>query len=485
MRRFTAYGPAFVVLVTTLVTLFAAPAAVRHIGYANSETQIRLARLSLENDDILERINAATRNIAVAVEPSVVHIAIEASDMRGRGSGVRLSQGSGWVFDTQGHIVTNAHVVRDAPRIVVQFHDGRQLPASIVGVDPSTDIAVLRVNTNEGLFAAERATGVEVRQGDRVYAFGSPFGFKFSMSEGIVSGLGRDPRAVINTPGGGYTNFIQTDAAVNPGNSGGPLVDIRGRVVGMNVAIATAGSTRDGEGQNSGISFAIPLETIEHVVSQLITNGAVARGFMGIEMPGPGFVGGRDDPDAAELANRELMERAGYTGRGVYVTRVIEDGPAARAGMRSGDIITQFAGRDVATITGLRSAITVNPPGQRTSVRVWRSGRTLDLSVVLADLARNEPGIRNADEAFAHFGLRWEPRDKGVAVTDVDPQSDAAAAGFRPGQVIIRVGDREVAGARDFLANLASSGFINGRELRVTVVDPDGKQREVPLRYVP
>lgn len=481
MRRFTAYGPAFVVLITTMVTLFAAPAAVRQIGFANSETQIRLARLALDQDDILERINAATRNIATAVEPSVVHIAIEQDSPRGFQS-MRLAQGSGWVFDAMGHIVTNAHVVKGAPKIVVQFHDGRTVAAEMVGIDNSTDIAVLRARTEEGLFPVARATGDELQQGDRVYAFGSPFGFKFSMSEGIVSGLGRDPRAVINAPGGGYTNFIQTDAAVNPGNSGGPLVDIKGRLIGMNVAIATAGNARDGGGQNSGISFAIPLETIEAVVGQLITGGAVARGYLGIHMPSPQ---GRPDPERSEELNRQFMQQAGYRGQGVYITSLVASGPAERAGIQTGDIITAFNNRPVTSLTMLRSAITVNRPGDRTVVRVWRSGEVIEVPVLLGDLAQTNVGLRDAELAVQAFGLMCQEIRGGVALAQVEPDSPAALAGFRRGQVIIRVESDAVDDAEDFLTNLASNGFMNGRAMKITVVDVDGQTREVPLQYRP
>src|SRR5262249_19153086 len=152
--------------------------------------------------------------------------------------------------------------------------EAEQIRGELFAADPYTDIAVVKVPESDDVFPARRATGLQPQQGDNVFVFGSPFGFKFSMSQGIISGLGRDPTAAAEF--GGYTNYIQTDAAVNPGNSGGPLVDIKGRVIGMNVAIATArssdGTTTD-EGQSAGISFAIPLGTIESVVDQLITRG--------------------------------------------------------------------------------------------------------------------------------------------------------------------------------------------------------------------
>ena len=163
MRKFIAFGPALVVLMATLVTLVAAPAAVRLIGYASTDAQIQVARHELDQDNILKQIDKAVRNIADVVEPSVVHSGVQSASR----NGVRAAQGSGWVFDKQGHIVTNAHVVRGAGRIFVQFNDGRAADAELVGQDTFTDIAVLRVNTTEGLFPIDRATGLALHQGAR------------------------------------------------------------------------------------------------------------------------------------------------------------------------------------------------------------------------------------------------------------------------------------------------------------------------------
>ncbi len=228
MRRFISFGPAFVVLLTISAVFVAVPAAVRRISAADTSARIVLAQRSLDDDDVLERINAATRNIANTVRPSIVHIEVS-SDARRRW-GAR-STGSGWMFDAEGHIVTNAHVVRGAERIQVQFADGRiveseQIKGQPFLADPYTDVAVFKIPEGPGLFPMRRASGIQPQQGDHVYAFGSPFGFKFSMTQGIISGLGRDPSSAMES--GGFTNFIQTDAAVNPGNSGGPVVDIMG-----------------------------------------------------------------------------------------------------------------------------------------------------------------------------------------------------------------------------------------------------------------
>ncbi len=284
MRRIVSFGPAFVVLLTAGAVLVALPGMMMRVTAVRARERVELARQELDGDDILERFNRATQRVADAVEPSVVHLDIR----MWRGAG---ASGSGWVFDDDGHIVTNAHVVGPASRVDVQFFDGRVETGQVVGVDPLTDIAVLKVPTGDYLVPVRRATGERVHRGDRVFAFGSPFNFKFSMSEGIVSGLGRTARGGIGQAG--ITNYIQTDAAVNPGNSGGPLVDVNGRVVGMNVAIATAENSEGGtEGQSAGISFAIPLATIEPRVEQIIEGQTPRSGYLGVSMgPNPVDIG--------------------------------------------------------------------------------------------------------------------------------------------------------------------------------------------------
>jgi S1-C subfamily serine protease len=485
MRRFIAFGPAFVVLITALVALLAVPAAVRRIGYANTEATIQVARAQLDNANVLELINASVRNIASAVEPSVVHIAVESPSNRPAG-GQRVSQGSGWVYDLQGNVVTNAHVIRGNssvgdPQITVQFYDGRTSRAEVVGIDPQYDIAVLRTVTNEGIFPARRATGVELSQGDRVYAFGSPFGFKFSMSEGIISGLGRSPSAVALE--GGYTNFIQTDAAVNPGNSGGPLVDVKGRVVGMNVAIATgAAPTGATEGQSSGISFAIPLDTIESVVTQLISGGAVVKGYIGIALPGRGMAAG----DELEDINRELMEGAGYQGRGVYVSGVSPETPAEKAGIQIGDIITRINNRTVAGVAALRQLISINRPGDKIPVHVWRSGEQLDFEVVLADLAASTAPIEAAGRAFTQFGVTSiSETNRGILVLEVAPDSPAAGVGLAQGVTITGVEGQHILGSFQFFSALAEHGFSKGSPVSVSVRSRDGETRTVTLQQLP
>ena len=474
MRRFVAVGPALVVGLVALLAVLAVPALVRQIGYATTSARVLHARQSLESDDILDRISRATRAVADAVAPSVVHVEVRTNAGPWQfGSG---STGSGWVYDADGHVVTNAHVVRGADAIRVQFSDGRLFEATLIGADPFTDIAVLKVPTTAGLFPATRATGVRLQQGDHVYAFGSPFGFKFSMSQGIVSGIGREPRGAVASANG-YTNFIQTDAAVNPGNSGGPLVDARGRVVGMNVAIAT-GTESEGttEGQSAGISFAIPLATIESVVSQLIQNGSVSRGLLGITF----------SPRSGET----LIERAGYNGYGVLVEGVSPQGPAERAGIRVGDVIVAIDGEPVTGDGVLRSLISNVRPGHSVRVRYWRAGEFLETTATLVENPRGNLVNASVIEALESAGLyvrdSFDARRGRIAlderpdVVGVRPGSAAELRGFASGQRISAVNGRPVRSIGELIVALDEAGFLLGRRTRFTVQDPADESNPSP-----
>ncbi len=358
-----------------MAVLALGPLAVQRMRAADTVALVTLAQQRVDADDVLERINEATRSIAQAVEPSVVYI--EATGRGPRGQTAR-STGSGWIYDAQGDIITNAHVIDSMDTINVQFSDGRLRRAQLVGRDPSTDIAVLKVTApSGGLIAARRASDMPVFQGDRVFAFGSPFGFKFSMSEGIISGLGRHAASGARFSNN-YTNYIQTDAAINPGNSGGPMVDIRGRVIGMNTAIITGperSTTRTAEltGLSGGIGFAIPLETIEAVADQLIQNGRVLKGYLGV---------GLIDP---EDWTAEIRQQSGLTeGFGVLVRNVQPGFPAAQAGLQPDDMIIRIDGEQTPTSTVLRAKISNSTPGDYVTITVLRSGKEKEFRVRLA-----------------------------------------------------------------------------------------------------
>ncbi len=373
MRRIQSYGPSLVVLMATVLVLMLGPVAVQRMHAARASAIVTLAQQRLESDEILERINTATRAVAQMVEPSVVYIEANATGSGGRRA---QSKGSGWIYSDDGYVITNAHVVAGMQNISVQFSDGRLRSAQVIGFDASTDIAVIKVAAG-GIIGAQRATNEPIFQGDRVFAFGSPFGFKFSMSEGIVSGLGRHAAA---GPGAfnAYTNYIQTDAAINPGNSGGPLVDIKGRVVGMNTAIVTSPerSGADGSevtGLSGGIGFAIPLETIEAVANQLIDNGEVLKGYLGVALADP------EDLNADQRMQWGLTE-----GFGVLITGVQDGLPAADAGLLPNDLIVRIDGEDTPSSPVLRSEISNRTPGEFVTITVRREGELRDFRVRLA-----------------------------------------------------------------------------------------------------
>ncbi|MCC6425817.1 MAG: trypsin-like peptidase domain-containing protein [Phycisphaerales bacterium] len=469
MRRFVAFGPALVVLLATAVAVFAVPAMVRRIGAAQTAVQIELARQTIDQDDILERISRATRAIADNVEPSVVHIEVISPTDEGR----RVSSnGSGWVYDTTGNIITNAHVVRNALTLQIQFYDGRVADAQVIGADPFTDIAVIRPADVGEVFPARRATGERPQRGDRVYSFGSPFGFKFSMSEGIVSALGRSPNSGADF--GGFTNFIQTDAAVNPGNSGGPLVDSKGRVIGMNVAIANARTTRgeENEGQSAGISFAIPLATIESIAEQLIKTGEVSRGYLGLRFaPAPHRVG---------PAGR-------FSGVGLLVEQVTPGGPADLAGIKETDIVVSVAGEPVDETLRLRSITSSHQPGDKLTLHVWRGEAFIDVDVTLGRMPFHVlTGV--SPSRFLQEVLATVATDSAGAVRlrYVDEEGPAYEAGLRVGDEVSRVAGRSISTVEGFAESLIDEGMLAGSAVKITVKGATpAEDRQVVLSISP
>lgn len=457
MRRFVTSVPALAVLLACTLALVAAPRLLDRLAAAHTSARVTLARQVLSEDDILLRIDRALTALAEASMPGVVHV-----DVRGGGPG--LSSGSGWVFDTGGHIVTNAHVVRGESNVRVQFANGRTEQAKLVGIDAFTDIAVLKIDPFPGIIALPRAEEELVRQGQRVYAFGSPFGFKHSMSEGIVSGLGRDPSNASEF--GGFTNFIQTDAAVNPGNSGGPLVDARGRIVGMNVAIATGRET-DGttEGDSAGISFAIPVATIESVVPQLIRSGSVSRGFLGLRFePRPA---GERTPDGDYVS-------------GIRVSSVVVGGPSDRAGLREADLVVRIANQAVPRFNLLRSIVGGAEPGTAVPIDVYRDGRILQLEVVLGEMPDNV--LAQVTESASRYRLGVEFGDgqgddeSAPVVSQVFPGLPAFDAGLRPGDRILSVGGKPVESASQVFIELNNAGVMLGSRAQIVVDGEEGRR---------
>lgn len=301
--------------------------------------------------------NRVSRLIAARVSPAVVSISREGSDQRGQGDG----QGSGVIVDTSGFVVTNYHVVHEAESLLVQLADGRITDAEIVGADPATDLALLSINLPD-LIAADWGDSDAIQVGDMVWAVGSPFGLARSMTFGIVSAKERRSSGSVATSSV-YQEYLQTDVAINPGNSGGPLVDLEGKVVGINTAIIGR--------SYAGVSFAIPSELAKEKIERLKSDGWIERAFLGISP--------RTVPEEA----RGLLglER----NQGVLVASVEQAGPAARAGIRPGDIILAWNGIEASDPTLLSREIAATPVGSEAQVRLKRrsngSTRELALSV--------------------------------------------------------------------------------------------------------
>lgn len=446
------------------------PSLVERTQSAHQMARVALVRQAVDDDDLLARIDRAVKGVAASVEPSVVHIEVfdrTRSELFRRGS-----TGSGWVYDNKGSIITNEHVVRDAAEVRVQFADGRRVPATVQGTDQYTDIAVLKVDAGLPLVPARRATAERPEKGQRVFAFGSPFGYKFSMTEGIVSGLGRAAHPGMDLQ---FSNFIQHDASVNPGNSGGPLVDIRGRVIGMNVAIATARDVEgsQNEGQSSGIAFAIPLMTLESVATQLIEQGKVRRGFLGIA-----FSNGSE----AVVTGKE------FKGVGVRVGRVEADSPAARAGVEQGDIIVAVAGQAVQDGEMMRAIVSSTMPGTTLPVTVWRSeGEALSLRELAVSLGEMPASVLAQNQRDALFPIAVQVgvtvRETGgkVRVRDVLPESPAAKAGLMRDTIISKVAGEEVKSTEQFYRKLVEAGLFRGTEVELSI-DENGATRDVKIK---
>ena len=356
------------------------------------------------------------------------------------------AQGSGFFIDSDGHIVTNNHVIDGAASVKVRLADGEELDAEVVGSDPLTDLAVLKVETSSRPPYVEFADDVHLRVGDWVVAVGNPFGLGGTVTSGIVSAIGGQNRE------NQYLDFIQIDAPINRGNSGGPTFDLKGRVVGVNTAIFSP------TGGSVGIGFAIPARVAKETVAQLIANGSVTRGWLGIQL----------QEVTTEIAAALSLEKKG----GVLVAEVIDGTPAQKAGLENGDVILRIGSDEVANPNDLSRRVASFPPGERLRLRVLRDGRERNLTVTLG--RRDEDSVVEADapandndNLSSEIGLRVSelndtlrqqfrvPEDvDGVIVTGVRPGSPAQEAGLRPGVVILQVDGEGVSSRQDLEAKI-------------------------------
>jgi len=361
--------------------------------------------------------------------------------------------GTGFIVREDGYVLTNNHVVKDADEVTVTLWDESTYAASIVGTDPKTDLAVLRIEADE-LKAAPLGDDSTLRVGHWVAAVGNPFGLSSTMTAGIVSAVGRSRVGLAD-----YEDFIQTDAAINPGNSGGPLVNLAGQVVGINTAIFSR------NGGHMGIGFAIPINMAKTIVDSLIEDGHVERGFLGVMI---------------QNLDRGLAESFGYDSReGALVSDVHEDSPAEAAGLQAGDIITRFDGKLIDDIDTLRLQVANTRPGSTVTVEYVRAGEALSQDIEIAEL---EPGAGLAPSTSnsRSLGMKLETLSpalaqrldldstrKGVLVTSVEPFGVAALAGIRLNHVILAVNGTEVDGVEDFDRAVRAADLSKGARLTV------------------
>ena len=363
-------------------------------------------------------------------------------EFHGRGGNERVehSLGSGIVISTDGYILTNNHVVENADKIRVIFEEDREYEAEVIGTDPPTDVALIKIDADD-LPAIEIADSKELRIGDQVMAIGNPFGVGQTVTMGIVSALGRNIGMMQ------YADLIQTDAAINPGNSGGALVNMRGELVGMNAAIVTR------SGGSEGVGFAIPTSMAIRVVESLKRDGSVQRAYLGV-LP--------QQVDQS-LADYYGMERP----RGVLIAQVNDDTPAAKAGLKDGDIILTVDGTEIKNPSMLRNVISLSEVGHKAKLEILRDGKEKDITVKLDEypdnqVANNTHEHDNAtddtlegvqvqvlnDRIRSMAGL---PDDmSGLIVTDVQATSNAAREGLAKGDVIQEVGRESITSLKDF-----------------------------------
>ncbi|MEK7396638.1 MAG: Do family serine endopeptidase [Candidatus Poribacteria bacterium] len=368
----------------------------------------------------LQALNDAYAELAKIAIPSVVKIKSEATPKQGsrRGSdrffpfdddffGFNIPQnpapkrgwGSGFIVDKEGHIITNNHVISGADTITVTLDDKREFKATLIGTDPETDIAVIKID-RDSLPVAKLGDSDKIRVGEIVMAVGSPFELTRSVTTGVISATGRSGLDILD-----YEDFIQTDAAINPGNSGGPLINIRGEVIGINTAIATGGLSSG----NVGVGFAVPINAAKNVLDQLLNKKKITRGWLGVIL---------------QPVNSDIAEKYGLKEKqGALVTGV--DGPAKEAGLRRGDLITEYNGKVVSDNSQLSRMVAATKPDEKVKIKIIREGKEKEITVKLSERTETAKAKLRGTEIETSSGEEW----MGMSVQELD-DSIAQRLGF-------------------------------------------------------
>ncbi|MBS0623585.1 MAG: DegQ family serine endoprotease [Verrucomicrobia bacterium] len=358
------------------------------------------------------------------------------------------ARGTGFLVTHDGYIMTNNHLVEGASKVSATLQNGQVLSAKVIGTDPKTDLAILKIEGKDFPFLAfGDSDALEV--GDWAIAIGNPFGLQATVTVGVVSAKGRSQLQIAD-----FEDFIQTDAAINPGNSGGPLLDVNAHVIGVNTAIASA------SGGYMGIGFAIPSKMASHIMEQLIKDGMVTRGFLGVTL----------QPVDVDLASFYDLE----SHHGALIADIIKGSPADQAGLKQEDVIIAYNGQKVENLNSFRTAVSLMPPGATLNLVVRRDGQTKNISVTIAALPAE---ISGPNSPMQKLGFKVQPLNPelsqqlglkdlkaGILITDVESGSPAAMAGLRPGAIILAVNRKKVESLEEFQTALRE-GAVEGRIL--------------------
>ncbi|RUM26238.1 DegQ family serine endoprotease [Rhizobium vallis] len=393
-----------------------------------------------------------------------------------QGSQHAMALGSGFIISRDGVIVTNNHVIDNAVDIKVTLDDGTELPAKLIGTDPKSDVAVLKIEAPKPLQTVAWGDSDKLKLGDQILAIGNPFGIGTTVTAGIVSARGRDLHS------GPYDDFIQIDAPINHGNSGGPLVDRNGNVVGINTAIYSP------NGGSVGVGFAIPSDEAKAIVAKLQKDGSIDHGYLGVQI----------QPVTKDVADAVGLDKSG----GALVAAVTTDTPAARAGVKPGDIVTAVGSETVKTPKDLSRLVADLSPGAKESLSVWRDGKTIDLNVTVGgnengqkQAAAESSDIQGQSTGQPSLGigladltpdlrqkLNLPHNTNGAVVASVNADKSAAAAGIQSGDVIVSVNDRPVHDARDVKTAVAEAGKA-GRKSVLLLIERDGNKTFVAVPF--
>ena len=357
----------------------------------------------------------------------------------------QISQGSGFFISSDGYVVTNCHVVKGADKITCVFDENRELEATLIGTDPQTDLAVLKVEGKDFPYL-DFADSDQIDVGEWAIAIGSPFQLEATVTVGVVSAKGRQNLKITD-----LEDFLQTDAAINPGNSGGPLLNLNSDVIGVNTAIVSR------SGGYMGIGFAIPSNMAKTIANQIIEKGSVTRGFIGVSL----------QPVDKDIADAFGLPRP----EGALVSEVVKDSPADKGGLKQGDIILKCNDNPVKSVGGFRNEVSLMSPGSKVRIEINRKGQVMTLTIVLGNATDK---LASSSTAQQRLGIEVEPltpqmarqlglsaTDVGVVITKVRPGSPAAMSGLRPGYLIQAVNHKRVEDINDFNETISDIGQKN------------------------